>query len=237
MHRPRISRTPLRGLLGAGLVVFLPVLAAAQEVVHEFAHPPRQPNGTLVESGGAFYGATRYGGEIGAGTIFRLGPTPGEFTVVAEFDGLLLKDAAGGLCALGGMLYGTTQDTFPAPGSLYRFDPVTSVLTEVANFGGANGVHPNDAPIAVGAVLYGVTSSGGPANRGTVYRFDPAGPTLSTVAALTNADGFSPGGRLLAHGGFLYGATGNGGAQNKGTNETKPRPAAVIFAALRQTLG
>jgi uncharacterized repeat protein (TIGR03803 family) len=53
-------------------------------VLHSFggtAGDGRNPNGGLTEGlDGAFYGTTSAGGNLNAGTVFRLGPTPLEFT-------------------------------------------------------------------------------------------------------------------------------------------------------------
>ena len=76
---------------GYGVAFKLDTSGSAYTVLHSFGGTPGDgqiPEGGLAQGqDGAFYGTTSAGGDFGAGTVFRLGPTPFEFTSIVQLPG------------------------------------------------------------------------------------------------------------------------------------------------------
>lgn len=154
------------------------------------------------------YGLTSAGGDIGAGTIFKIS-TQGIFTRVYSFqngDGFVHQSAL----TLGpdGCLYGTARD-----GGVSDMGVVFKVTSNgnfniLCSFSGTNGAVPM-SQLVVGAdsQLYGTTQLGGGANLGTVFKVSTNG-TLTTLASFTDRGNSLPvSGLLLARDGNFYGCS------------------------------
>ena len=208
------------------------------------------PFGGLVEVGGQLYGVTRSGGPAAApsspsGTIFRIDPSTGAFTVLHAFFDLstIPANVPWGPLALGpdGMLYGTTRfGGAEEAGTIYRLNPATGAFAIVHAMTVAEGIGP------VGPLLldsdgsfYGSAYGGGDdTGSGTIFRFDPVTSQLQRLYSFTSAtDGSSPGPLVKGSDGHLYGTTDYGpvpaGSPRTPTFFRLRRTPAVSFETLR----
>lgn len=186
------------GAANKGTIFRMVASTGAERVVYSFTGGADStgPGTALAYLGGLLYGTTSGGGSAGYGTIFSVNPSTGAETVVHSFlgspnDG---SEPAGGVIALGGLLYGTTQaggGTYngPAPnGTVFKFDPASRNETILYRFtGAANDTYPGPGLLAIGGALYGVV----PGNQycttgqcyGAVFKLDPNTGSKTTVYA------------------------------------------------------
>jgi uncharacterized repeat protein (TIGR03803 family) len=185
------------------------------------------PIAGLTNVGGKLYGTTDFGGShcgsSGCGTVFEV-TTSGTERVVYSFKGG--KDGANphaGLIAVGGKLYGTTQDGGVTSGYCEIgcgtvFEVSTSGTESVLyRFNGeprGDGAYPQAGLIAIGKELYGTTYQGGANENGTVFEVSTSGKesVLHTFGTNESSDGLNPYAGLIAIGKELYGTTVAGGA-------------------------
>ena len=191
------------GVTGAGGssgygTVFKITSAGVLTVLHSFVGTDSSnPEGTLIESNGRFYGTTYGAGSaVDYGTIFRITPT-GTLTTLYSFcsqpgcaDGK--NPYAGLLQASDGNFYGTTSqgganDTCLATqpygcGTIFKITPA-GTLTTLHTFAG----YPDDGntPAAVmiqanDMNLYGTTYQGGTYNEGLAFKLTLGG-TLTAI--------------------------------------------------------
>ena len=130
------------------------------------------PYGGLINVNGTLYGTTEYGGEYGAGTIFKITPS-GAYSQLYSFgrtptDG---KYPTGGLINVNGTLYGTTQKGGSnGSGTIFAFLKKSGQELVIYSFtGGRDGGGPEAGLINIGGTLYGTTAAGGVNNNGTVF--------------------------------------------------------------------
>jgi uncharacterized repeat protein (TIGR03803 family) len=187
------------------------------------------PDANLTNVGGKLYGTTNYGGTDGCGvkgnkytcgTVFEVS-TSGTERVVYSFKGG--KDGGNphaGLIAVGGKLYGTTQDGgvesgYCEIGCGTVFEVSTSGTESVLyRFNGTpDGAYPEAALIVLGNELYGTTYQGGANENGTVFQVSTSGKesVLHSFGTNESSDGLNPYAGLVAVGKELYGTTGAGG--------------------------
>jgi uncharacterized repeat protein (TIGR03803 family) len=132
----------------------------------------------LIDIGGTLYGTTLYGGQFGYGTVFSVTPA-GVEKVIHSFGGPGVGDGGfpyGGLLAIGGTLYGTTEH-----GGAHDYGTVFSVTpagveTVLYSFQGAvasDGAYPYGSLLNVSGTLYGTTEQGGASGYGTVFAVKP----------------------------------------------------------------
>jgi|GEM_PF-538488 len=176
--------------------------AAGFAVLHYFANPPGQPDGSFplgalfLASDGDLYGTTSYSGAYPSGTIFQIKPdNSGRFSV--------------------------TRRTTPS-----GTDTFNGSYTTIFDFGTGVGLHPY-AGVVQGpdGFLYGTTQGGGgPFSLGTVYKVGTDGQGFTLLHALaSDSAGNAPEGAapqsvpLFASDGFLYGTTLYGGQAQGGT--------------------
>ncbi|MGB8907383.1 MAG: choice-of-anchor tandem repeat GloVer-containing protein [Candidatus Cybelea sp.] len=191
---------------------------------------------SLLYLNATFYGITYEGGVNDDGTVFALSPT-GALRVVHSFGGG--NDGSGpggGLIAIDGVLYGTTEGggsghhcSFPTGppssigcGTIYSVTP-SGKEHVLYNFqGGADSAFPRGNLIDVAGTLYG-TAAGDPADTfyqvgGSVFSITPAGMfrVLHTFSFRSNKDGANPVAGLTELNGTLYGTTHDGGKYDRG---------------------
>src|SRR5262245_17705558 len=205
------------------LLVFalLLIVVAAQgqvyKVLYTFGTNPIDPQspefGSLVQAGdGNLYGTAAFGGELGAGAVFKLTPA-GTLSLLYSFTGVGGDGAYGGL-SLGrdGNLYGTTWS-----GMIFRLtlDGQFTLLHTLTSDEGENPIGP---PIqTIDSVLYGTATAGGAGSFGTVYKLTQSGD-LIVLHSFIRKDGSAPNAPLLeASDGNLYGTTSDGGKGWRGT--------------------
>jgi len=199
----------------------------AEEVLHFFnGLDGATPSGLLVGSGGALYGTSPYGGDNGAGNVFRLAIGKDDnwhlqnlYSFEGVDDGL---EPAGSLIADSQQnLYGVTVAGGAYDrGSVFKLEYSKSdgKFTEsvLYSFTGANdGEAPRDSLVSFNGSLYGTAGGGGAYGDGVVFQLNPSGNSW-TESVLHDFEGGSDGARPwagLAHDGQgnLYGTTPAGG--------------------------
>ncbi len=151
--------------------------------------------GLLRDPAGDLYGTTTAGGASGAGTVFKLNPSSGALTTIAQFTGAGSQANTGSRPGYGtlvahsdGHFYGTTTSGGPGGGgTIYRLrfgpTPVTVAATGVSNTTATlNGTLNPNGLATTASFEYGTNPSlANPTvvNAGTVA----AGTTPRTVAA------------------------------------------------------
>lgn len=171
---------------------------------------------------GNYYGATRSGGELYAGALYRMTPG-GTVTPLFSFnghdsgwlpEGALTLSPDGllyGLASLGGVHNGGTLFSLSPDGQFRRLH----------SFSAEDGVMPIGELYALpDGTLYGSCAAGGAGGRGTVFKFHPRHRKL-VVRHHFAADGSEGGnpraGFELASNGYLYSTAKDGGAFGGGT--------------------
>jgi uncharacterized repeat protein (TIGR03803 family) len=218
-------RLGLRQLFLIGVVLMMSWAAKAVEVqeIHSFPSIPTQYSVLVQDSYGAFYGTTPFGGDFGAGTIFRA-TTKGSIETLVSF-GETNGNSPNSPMVLGpdGALYGTTMyGGSNDVGSVFRVT-TNGDLTTLASFNfTSTGQYPQSGLIRGNdGTFYGTTVFGGPSinNDGTLFRVTTNG-VLTVVASFGNLRGTNQSyvGQIktLALGidGFIYGATSFGGSHD-----------------------
>jgi len=209
-----------------------------EKVLHSFCSQQNctdgaNPGGSLIEVDGVLYGATAKGGDAGYGTVFALDPATGAETVLYSFaggtDGI---HPNGGLVAVDGTLYGTTEGggnkNYLCPdfgcGTVFAVDMGTGAETVLHSFAGegtdTDGDFPRAGLIDVDGVLYGTTFYGGGTGCygvgcGTVFTVDPGSGAETVIYSFLggNRDGEFPEAGLIDVRGTLYGTTLYGGGK------------------------
>jgi uncharacterized repeat protein (TIGR03803 family) len=212
-------------------------------VLHAFAgglNDGATPRGGLTAaSDGKLYGTTVCGGvktkTAGCGgTLYRIDPATGAFSLVSRFGPTDAPQAAP--VELNGFLYGTTSaggDT--QHGSIYKITlAAPRTFTTLHSFaGGVRGSPANqDGAVPTGRLLvasdgnlYGTTSMGGsnasidPNGDGIIFRLTPAGAfTVVHTFGASASDSARPfAGLVQGTDGSLYGTAHNGAYQSEGT--------------------
>jgi len=175
-----------------------------------------EPTGSLVESGGNFYGVTYQGGASDKGTIFRMTPA-GVITTLVEFTGTAGgfpgENPQSGLLDGGdGFLYGITQyGGASSYGTIFKVT-TAGAFTSMVQFTGSSGGYLGANPLgklvkATDGKLYGTTLNGGTSGdwTGTAFSLTMGG----TFTSLYSFDSFAahPQGLMQASDGNFYGVT------------------------------
>jgi uncharacterized repeat protein (TIGR03803 family) len=175
-------------------------------------------SGLLQGADGSLYGVMEYGGDHGAGTVFRL-TTNGVMTTLASFDLSNGENPAGRLFqAPDGNLYGTAGGGGTSGrGTVFRMT-TNGVITRLASFDGTRGQFPVGGMVmGPDNCLYGTTPSGGANSQGVVYKVTTNG-VLTCLVSFNLANGAMPfAGLVLGADGNLYGTTRSGGDYSAGT--------------------
>jgi MYXO-CTERM domain-containing protein len=174
--------TTVNGGAHNGGTVFRVSPSGELSVLHDFsfdAPDGNSPRGGLVRGlDGAYYGTLAFGGDHGAGAVFRLMPG-GNLTTVHAFS---QDDGSTPLASLilgcDGKLYGTTSSGGACnAGTVFVVAPTGELSVLHAFTGRDDGGSPVSGLMqASDCSLYGTTPVGGTWLRGTVYRITPAGP-------------------------------------------------------------
>jgi uncharacterized repeat protein (TIGR03803 family) len=171
--------TAAGGAYNLGTVVESDIIHGRTYVLHSFAGngDGANPEGTLVEENGTYYGTTTYGGSDGLGTIFKVNTDGTGYSMLYSFKGVCCGRSdgsfpVGGLVLRNSELYGTTINGGSASdlGIVFKFDPNTGVETVLHAFTGADGAHPYARVAILGKKLYGTTNGGGPHNQGVLFK-------------------------------------------------------------------
>jgi uncharacterized repeat protein (TIGR03803 family) len=171
--------------------------------------------GVVMDSAGNLYGTTEFGGNGGAGTIFKINPS-GVETILYYFgngsgDGFFSASSLS--FDKQGNLYGTTlAGGALGGGTVFKLTPsgAETILLSLGTPGPADTYSSGVVPDAFGNV-YGVSASGGTYDLGTVYKVD-ASLNLTVLHSFGGPDGRVPYGNLaIDPSGNFYGTTSQGG--------------------------
>ncbi len=201
----------------------------AETVLYRFgtnsASDGNNPTGPLtLGADGNFYGSTTYGGDQGAGTIFKITPS-GDETVLYSFGANLDDGAYPQLGALtqdsDGNFYGTTAagGTF-GQGAIFKIT-TSGDETVIYSFGAnaSDGSQPLAGLTPSGGLFYGTTSTGGHHGKGTFFSVTPSGTEKVLYSFGANPDDGTNLNALVVSdsGNVFYGTAYEGGANETGT--------------------
>ncbi|HZK81313.1 MAG TPA: choice-of-anchor tandem repeat GloVer-containing protein, partial [Humisphaera sp.] len=174
-----------------------------------------------MDSNGALFGTTVFGGASGDGTIFEMTHGSTAITTIASFNGVngqnpyagLTLDGSGDLfgIASGG---GTSND-----GTIFEVVQGTTSITPIASFNGANAEY-SSAGLAIDTSgnLFGTTYYGGTSGDGTVFEIVHGTTAIATVASFNGVNGANPGvGVTLDTSGDIFGTIPDDGPTGDGT--------------------
>ena len=175
---------------------------------------------------GCVYGVSWFGGDFGAGTVFRM-TTNGTVTTLVSFSKALGVYPVGLMQAADGNLYGVAAPLFgPTNSQGTIFQVSTNGTTQIlASFYGTNGSSPSSSLLqSADGFFYGTTEFGGAyrnnngfSGYGTLFRLS-ANRALTTLHSFDSTNGADPGGKLVQDKeGTLFGTTFSGGPYDLGT--------------------
>jgi uncharacterized repeat protein (TIGR03803 family) len=197
-------------------------------LLHEFAgggSDGSRPEGSLTVSGSMLYGMTYYGGDAGAGTVFKMNTSGAGFSLLHEFaGGSNGRGPQNSLVLSSSTLYGmTTAGGDWNVGLLFSINTDGIGFTPLRSFGGQYGANPYGSLIVSDSILYGTTKDGGPDQYsvGTVFKMNTGGTGYQLLHKFDfrypETDGREPYCTLMLSGSTLYGTTYNGGDNSRGT--------------------
>jgi uncharacterized repeat protein (TIGR03803 family) len=177
--------------------------------------------GVIRAADGFLYGTTEWGGESGAGTVYRMS-APREIEVLCSFGvrGQGARPQAKVLQATDGLLYGTTSydNGPPSTGTIFRVS-IAGDFETLHVFTGSDGADCF-APLiqATDGRLYGTCWGGGAFNAGCIFSIGLDG-TFELVHSLVfdTEGGQAYAGLVQGSDGQLYGAASRGGRNDRGT--------------------
>ncbi len=205
------------------------------------------PSGALTLVGGKLYGATRNGGNNGAGTIFSINTDGTGYTNIygAFSDAFPGAWSPNSLVSDGSTLYGTSQggnfyascpqypgqvgNPFGTALSIHLDGSAYNTLYDFGSlFGCQDTAYPVDKLILAGATLYGMSPDGGDGanwygtggviGSGTIFSIRTDGSGYTILHNFgLGSDGVWPYGGLALVGSTLYGSTWTGGSESDGT--------------------
>jgi uncharacterized repeat protein (TIGR03803 family) len=195
------------------------------------------PYGGLLLSDQTLYGTASQGGNLGAGTVFKVNTNGSEFVILHHFT---VNDGSQPFVApvlSGNTLYGTaSRGGSGGNGTVFALNTDGSGFTNLYSFSSTAGdFQPNaDGAVAIvdlilsGTTLYGAASEGGTTGNGTIFKINTDGSEFAVLYSFSavpdennppfvNEDGATPTSALTLVGGTLYGTTQVGGRIGAGT--------------------
>lgn len=123
------------------------------------------------------WGMTHYGGQYGAGTIFKTDGSGNNFTTIRhnfQIEGEY-PSRSSLVQASNGKLYGMTlSGGIKNHGVLFEYDPSNDTYIKKIDFDSINGSNPyGSLMLASDGNLYGLTFYGGAANKGVLFQYNP----------------------------------------------------------------
>jgi uncharacterized repeat protein (TIGR03803 family) len=208
--------------------VFSFTLLGTRALLHSFkgGNDGSQPFAGLTNINGTFYGETTYGGSAsgpcfgGCGTIFSLSPSGIKKTLHAFVGGADGSYPNGGLIAVGGTLYGTTNGggtggCIGGCGTVFAISPSGHETVLYSFQGFSDGVSPYAGLATLNGLLYGTTYQGGASGAGTVFAVNPLNGVETVIYSFGGGDdGANPYASLTVANGVLYGTTQQGGSSD-----------------------
>lgn len=209
------------------------------------ARPGANPaGGLLLNTDGALYGTTEFGGTNGFGVAFKSTTAASPVhTTLRHFADATGSQPSGALVrGSDGLLYGATVNGGAnGLGTVFKIS-TTGAYTLLKSLTGESGAAMGSALrgglMLSGSQFHAVTSSGGPGNHGAVFKVTSTG-TYTSLGGISPANGWMPGGApsVLNSSSFLFPIT--SGGSSGGGNVMKVTTSGVISveAALGGTLG
>ena len=229
--------TQYGGANGTGTVYSIATIGSPYTIQHSFAAQDGAPYfgnadgmgsvSPLVQVGSELYGTAIYGGTYNNGTIFKIAPVGGAFTVLYTFSLSGITDGSRPFAGLtygsDGYLYGVTeQGGANNTGTIFKISPTTGAFSVVMSFAALDSSHDNaTGATPQGALIqgsdgyfYGTASGGGTHGWGTVFKFLPSPLTFVTLHNFNITDGEQPASGLIKSNttGTFYGVAGGGTA-------------------------
>jgi uncharacterized repeat protein (TIGR03803 family) len=175
------------------------------------------PDGSLILSGGVFYGMTLSGGANGLGNVFSVNMNGSGYADLLDFNSTNGKQPYGSLVISGNTLYGMTfGGGVNGDGLIFSINTNGTGYTDMLDFNGTNGSNPYGSLILSGTVLYGTTFIGGINSQGNIFSINTNGTGYTDLFDFNNTDGSGPQGDLLLVGNVLCGMTKYGGIHSDG---------------------
>ena len=195
--------------------------AGSDQILYKFrgGHDGQDPQGSLIEVKGTFYGTTSYGGAHGAGTVFKIGASGNKDMLYSFTGGDDGSYPTGNLLFSNGTLYGCARyNGVKAQGTVFSVS-LNGKFTLLHGFtaGNNDGGSPNGGLAIDHGTLYGTTASGGHGDKGTVFSINRAGKEQLLYAFKGGSGGEVPLAGLVDIKGTLYGTTVRGGRSGRGT--------------------
>ncbi|PYM12949.1 MAG: hypothetical protein DME18_10145, partial [Verrucomicrobia bacterium] len=199
-------------------------------LLHSFGFDTRDGinpyEGLSEDSDGVLYGATRYGGGVDAGTIFKLNKDGSGYNVIHRSTGATGTGSlptAGVIVGSDGKLYGRTLKGGITDGAtIFRLNRDGSDFTILYDspVSGGNQFYAYSGLIeGSDSRLYGNSSGDGDHAAGTVFRLDKDGSGYRVLHHFDTSGGdgnYPEGGVIEAGDGKLYGTTSYGGSFDSG---------------------
>lgn len=153
-----------------GIIYSIDPATGVEKVAYSFhlRNDGYSPVAPLLNFRGMLYGTTIGSNVPGEGAVFSFNPA----TLVEKVIYYVGSEAA--LTQVGGILYGTSNNTPTANGKIFTINPTTGAEADIYSFtGGSDGGSPNAAMVSIRNKLYGTTSTGGANGLGTVFELTP----------------------------------------------------------------
>ena len=175
--------SPFGGANGAGAVFKLTKSGSGytESVIYNFTggdDGQAPTGGVIVDASGNLYGGTFFGGANGGGTVYKLAPSGGGYTLTTLYS----FSGSGGpynwLTLVNGTLYGiTNRDGAFSNGSVWKLTSNGGgwTFTNLYDFSGGNdgGVPYGQVAVDASGNVYGTASIGGSENQGVVWKVAP----------------------------------------------------------------
>lgn len=179
------------------------------------------PEFCLTATNGILYGTTSSGGNIGYGTVFKIGTSGSGYQILKNFSSYDTNNGASPGTKLvldGGYLYGTVSSGGVSNyGAIFRLAADGSSYTLLKSFYLYDGWNPLGGLTLYNGVLYGTTYQGGTNGDGVVFKINEDGSSYTVIRSFNGSDGSSPKGGLIVADGVIYGSTYSGGSPGFGS--------------------
>jgi uncharacterized repeat protein (TIGR03803 family) len=176
--------------------------------------------GVVLDTDGNLYGATRFGGMVGYGTIFKL-DTSDTLTTLHNFSGTDGGNVDGGLIRdQSGNLYGASASYgLFVYGNIFKLDAAGQLTVLYSFTCEQDGCYPFTELVMDGSGnLYGTTEQVEGSKYGTVFELSPSGVETVLYQFTDEISGAYPvAGVTMDSAGNLYGTAADGGLSGNGT--------------------
>lgn len=201
-----------------GGIFYYDLADSSFHTIYSFSGSPDgdDPIGRLVFADNMLFGTTAYGGNGLLGTVFKIEPDGGNFSILHEFDGATSDGSypSGGVIVVNGMLYGTTvYGGYNDSGIIFRLDTNGNNYEILHEFDDSFDLtNPFDELTFVGSKLFG-TATQGAISPGGIFCIDTNGNNYNAVVQINDINAsIGPSGFLTFANDYLFGTQTTGGA-------------------------